>query len=90
MASIKDTLALFEMDMTDAEDVKSYPSIASALDDLLFVIGNRLEEQRGRIAENQAAATAAGAEDDKVKLSDFNALLSKLKVARIMERDTNG
>ena len=90
MASIKDTLALFEMDMTGAEDVKSYPDIASALDDVLFLIVSRLAEQRGRIAQNQAAATAAGADDDKVKLSDFNALLRKLKDASLMEEDPNG
>lgn len=40
------------------------------------------------VAENQAAATAAGESDDVVKLSDFNALLTKLKAAGIMEADS--
>ena len=38
-------------------------------------------------ATNQATATAAGEGDDTVKLSDFNALLTKLKSAGLMAAD---
>jgi len=40
-----------------------------------------------RVAANQAAAVAAGELDDKVKLSDFNTLLSALKTAGLMTAD---
>lgn len=40
------------------------------------------------VAANQAEAEAAGDSDDVVKLEDFNALLTKLKAAGIMEADS--
>lgn len=41
-----------------------------------------------KAAANMAAATAAGETDAKVKLSDFNNLLSVLKAAGIMVKDS--
>lgn len=81
MASIKEAI----IDL--AEEIKGSGTLfADDIASAIALIGEYYGTSKQ--AANQAAATAAGESDDKVKLSDFNGLLTKLKTAGIMEADT--
>lgn len=83
MASIKEAI----IDL--AETVKGSGTLSA--DDIAGAIALIAEEYgASKQAANQAAATAAGESDDTVKLTDFNALLTKLKAAGLMAADSAG